>query len=81
MIRRGGNGVFLECFSELNFGRVRYLSDSISFSSKNKVQDEANGKNNYKLRVPLLKSPGYFGHLSSRVNRRYNEDRYSAYLL
>ena len=81
MIRRGGNGVFLECFSELNFGRVRYLSDSISFSSKNKVQDEANGKNNYKLRVPLLKSPGYLGHLSSRVNRRYNEDRYSAYLL
>lgn len=34
-----------------------------------------------KLRVPLLKSPSYFGHYTSRVNRLYNEDKYSANVL
>ena len=31
-----------------------------------------------RLRVPLMKSPSYFGHATQRVNRPYNEDRYSA---
>lgn len=34
-----------------------------------------------KLRVPLLKSPSHLGHYSSRVNRMYNEDKYSACVL
>lgn len=34
-----------------------------------------------RLRVPLLKSPSHFGHFTSRVNRLYNEDRYSANVL
>lgn len=34
-----------------------------------------------KLKVPLLKSPSHFGHFSSRVNRMYNEDKYSANVL
>lgn len=31
-----------------------------------------------KARIPLLKSPAYIGHYTSRVNRPYNEDRYFA---
>lgn len=34
-----------------------------------------------KLKVPLLKSPSHLGHYSSRVNRPYNEDKYSACVL
>ncbi|KAG7664314.1 PTC6 [[Candida] subhashii] len=34
-----------------------------------------------KLRVPLLKSPSHLGHVTSRVNRLYNEDKYSAHVL
>lgn len=34
-----------------------------------------------KLRVPLLKSPSHLGHYTSRMNRRYNEDKYSACVL
>ncbi|EGW33852.1 uncharacterized protein SPAPADRAFT_59219 [Spathaspora passalidarum NRRL Y-27907] len=34
-----------------------------------------------KLRVPLLKSPSHLGHVTARVNRLYNEDRYSAKVL
>lgn len=34
-----------------------------------------------RLRVPLLKSPSHLGHFLSRVNRMYNEDRYSAGVL
>lgn len=39
------------------------------------------GKASGRLKVPLLKSPFYFGHFSSRVNRVYNEDKYSAAIL
>lgn len=34
-----------------------------------------------RARIPLLKSPVYFGHYSSRVNRPYNEDKYYAGVL
>ncbi|CDO54032.1 similar to Saccharomyces cerevisiae YCR079W PTC6 Mitochondrial type 2C protein phosphatase (PP2C) with similarity to mammalian PP1Ks [Geotrichum candidum] len=34
-----------------------------------------------RARIPLLKSPLYLGHYSSRVNRPYNEDRYFAGVL
>ncbi|EGV64148.1 Protein phosphatase 2C 6 [Yamadazyma tenuis] len=34
-----------------------------------------------RLRVSLLKSPTHFGHYTSRVNRPYNEDKYSAGVL
>lgn len=49
---------------------VRHLSDSVTFT--------AIGEKNFRLRVPLLKSPSHLGHHSSRGNRRTNEDRYSA---
>ncbi|ABN65576.2 predicted protein, partial [Scheffersomyces stipitis CBS 6054] len=32
-------------------------------------------------RVPLMKSPSHLGHFTSRVNRLYNEDKYSANVL
>ncbi|KAK6203075.1 phosphatase 2C-like domain-containing protein [Scheffersomyces amazonensis] len=34
-----------------------------------------------RLRVPLLKSPSHLGHYTSRMNRMYNEDKYSANVL
>lgn len=49
---------------------TRALSTAVTFTT---------GKS--RLRVPLLKSPSHFGHFSSRVNRMYNEDRYSAGVL
>lgn len=39
------------------------------------------GSKMVKARIPLLRSPGYIGHYTSRVNRPYNEDRYSAAVL
>lgn len=39
------------------------------------------GSRTVKARIPLLKSPGYIGHYTSRVNRPYNEDRYYAGVL
>lgn len=39
------------------------------------------GSRTVKARIPLLKSPGYIGHYTSRVTRPYNEDRYSAGVL
>lgn len=49
---------------------IRALSHSVTFTT---------GAS--RLRVPLLKSPSHFGHYTSRVNRLYNEDRYSAGVL
>lgn len=49
---------------------IRTLSTSVTFTT---------GAS--RLRVPLLKSPSHFGHFTSRVNRMYNEDRYSANVL
>ncbi|RLV92399.1 Pyruvate dehydrogenase acetyl-transferring-phosphatase 2 mitochondrial [Spathaspora sp. JA1] len=34
-----------------------------------------------KLKVQLLKSPSHLGHVTARVNRLYNEDKYSAKVL
>lgn len=39
------------------------------------------GSKTVKARISLLKSPGYIGHYSSRMNRPYNEDRYYAGVL
>lgn len=36
------------------------------------------GSRTVKARIPLLKSPGFIGHYSSRVDRPSNEDRYFA---
>lgn len=46
------------------------------------TRDAANpGHKPIKLNVPLLKSPSHLGHYTSRANRMYNEDRYSALVL
>lgn len=61
----------------------RYVSNSITFTAIERPVVTAKGKP-HKLgtfRVPLLKSPTHFGHFSSRVNRLYNEDKYSASVL
>ena len=42
---------------------------------------EAKPKLEGRLRVKLLKSPSHLGHFTSRVNRPYNEDKYSANVL
>ncbi|CAK9437483.1 uncharacterized protein LODBEIA_P18610 [Lodderomyces beijingensis] len=63
----------------------RHASDSIVFTAVDRspnlplstTKPLASGK----LRVPLLKSPSHFGHATSRVNRPYNEDKYSAKVL
>ncbi|KAK9469813.1 phosphatase 2C-like domain-containing protein [Lipomyces arxii] len=34
-----------------------------------------------RLRIPLLHAPTHFGHFTSRVNRLYNQDRYTASVL
>lgn len=63
----------------------RFISTSVTFTAidrsgsipYNQTKPHKIGK----LRVPLLKSPSHLGHFSSRVNRIYNEDKYSAYVL
>ncbi|CAH2352780.1 [Pyruvate dehydrogenase [acetyl-transferring]]-phosphatase 2, mitochondrial [[Candida] railenensis] len=61
----------------------RYVSSSITFTAIERPSVTSKGRP-HKLgtfRVPLLKSPTHFGHFSSRVNRLYNEDKYSASVL
>ncbi|RKP28504.1 protein serine/threonine phosphatase 2C [Metschnikowia bicuspidata] len=66
---------------------VRYLSNAVTFTSIDRSQSlgkvSANSlpSTSCKLRVPLLKSPSHLGHYTSRVNRLYNEDKYSAFVL
>lgn len=66
---------------------VRRFSNYVTLTSIDRAQAPATtaGKlrpsNACKLRVPLLKSPSHLGHASSRGNRMYNEDRYSAGVL
>ncbi|SGZ47451.1 CIC11C00000003798 [Sungouiella intermedia] len=65
----------------------RPFSNAVTFTSLNKPlsQSPAVGhmqpSKTCKLKVPLLKSPSHLGHYTSRVNRMYNEDRYSACVL
>lgn len=60
----------------------RYISDTIKFTVPNQQStDQNNMKKIGKLRIPLMKSPSHFGHFSSRMNRLYNEDKYSAAVL
>lgn len=66
---------------------VRRFSNAVTFTSIDRSQSlgKAAAKplvsTSCKLRVPLLKSPSHLGHYSSRVNRMYNEDKYSAFVL
>ena len=53
-------------------GWRRCLSTSVTFTP-------VSGKG--RLKIPLMKSPSHLGHFTSRVNRMYNEDRYSAGVL
>lgn len=50
----------------------RRICTSVTFTPVNGVG---------RLKIPLMKSPSHLGHFSSRVNRLYNEDRYSAGVL
>lgn len=65
----------------------RSFSNAVTFTSIDRgwVPPTTAGKltpsKTAKLKVPLLKSPSHLGHYSSRVNRMYNEDRYSACVL
>lgn len=54
-------------------GSVRHVSTYLTLPSLESSQA--------RLRVPLLKSPSHVGHATLRVNRLYNEDRYSAAVL
>ncbi|GBL50386.1 Protein phosphatase 2C 6 [Candidozyma auris] len=66
----------LRCFStSVTFTSV----DRSSFPVRSFKDLKPNAK--CKLRVPLLKSPSHLGHYTSRMNRRYNEDKYSACVL
>lgn len=67
---------------------TRSFSNAVTFTAINraaspmttlagKIQPMRLGR----LKVPLLKSPSHLGHYTSRVNRMYNEDRYSACVL
>lgn len=66
---------------------LRCFSTSVTFTSVDRslfpVRSFKDLKPNAKckLRVPLLKSPSHLGHYTSRMNRRYNEDKYSACVL
>ncbi|CCE89061.1 Piso0_001859 [Millerozyma farinosa CBS 7064] len=65
------------------FGR-RSLSDTLTFRAIDRFNSPIGKGNESKinlLKVPLLKSPSHLGHYSSRVNRPYNEDAYSASVL
>ena len=64
---------------------VRHVSQTVTFTA---MDISSSGGFSHKqpskvgkLIVPILKSPSHLGHSSSRVNRLYNEDKYSANLL
>lgn len=57
----------------MNF--VRSVLSTVTFTPR--LDHQTVGK----LRVLLLKSPTHLGHFTSRVNRLYNEDKYSANVL
>ncbi|KAI5962687.1 PTC6 [Candida pseudojiufengensis] len=63
----------------------RLISDSVVFTAVDRSPSIPLGQTNPlkqgKLRVQLLKSPSHLGHSTSRVNRAYNEDKYSAKVL
>ncbi|KAG5418402.1 PTC6 [Candida metapsilosis] len=60
----------------------RCLSESVVFTPVvRSAPGEAKPKLEGRLRVKLLKSPSHLGHFTSRVNRPYNEDKYSANVL
>lgn len=68
-----------QCF----LGKGRFISSAITFRAIDK-STSPNAQDIHKsarLSVPLLKSPSYLGHFTSRVNRLYNEDKYSANVL
>lgn len=61
----------------------RSVSTSVTFTAIEKLSPSSKSKPHKlgKLKVPLLKSPSHLGHFTSRVNRLYNEDKYSANVL
>ncbi|KAK6453738.1 phosphatase 2C-like domain-containing protein [Scheffersomyces xylosifermentans] len=66
-------------------GKVRAVSSTISFTAIDRSAGipmaTTTPLKQGRLRIPLLKSPSHLGHFTSRVNRMYNEDKYSANVL
>lgn len=67
---------------------TRRFSDAVTFTSIDRTSAAMTSASaslrpskTIKLKVPLLRSPSHLGHFLSRVNRMYNEDRYSACVL
>ncbi|CAI5756067.1 unnamed protein product [Candida verbasci] len=75
----------IKCIKFNNSIQLRFLSNAVSFTAverqPNLPLSTKNPSKSYKLKVPLLKSPSHLGHATSRVNRLYNEDKYSANVL
>lgn len=73
--------------SRLRLEGPKRFSTSVTFTSIDRTQfpirqyKDLKPNAKCKLRVPLMKSPSHLGHYSSRMNRRYNEDKYSACVL
>lgn len=63
----------------------RWVLSSVTFTAIDRLKLQSYSQPSKsqigKLRVPLLKSPSHLGHFTSRVNRLYNEDKYSAGVL
>lgn len=66
---------------------LKHFSTSVTFTSIDRAQfpirsyKDLKPNAKCKLRVPIMKSPSHLGHFTSRMNRRYNEDKYSACVL
>jgi len=65
----------------------RYLSDYVTFPVRNynpapnlNLSKESIYKN-ARLKIQLLKAPSHFGHYTYRMNRLYNEDKYSVNMI
>lgn len=75
----------LQTLYQFKYGK-RFLSSSVTFTAIEKDPSTSHNKPQElskigRLKVPLLKSPSHLGHFTSRVNRLYNEDNYSANIL
>lgn len=55
----------------------RNISDFITYPIRHSPRDIEPNFNNGRLKVSLLKAPSHLGHFTSRMNRPYNEDKYS----
>ncbi|KAH3687827.1 hypothetical protein WICPIJ_001202 [Wickerhamomyces pijperi] len=74
----------LQIINKTTVSSRRFISNQVSFTVRNHsvqgntVNDSESGtKALPKLSIPLLKAKSHLGHYSKRMNRLYNEDKYS----